>query len=243
MASEVSSLEDQAQKFAQSLTATVHAVDPDCEPFTAKYVEGAPRLAVRQSPSKGIPLKVDGVPFLDLKVIFECCMDSKGDYLAVEKSRIEVTPKAGSGPTFRYEYDRNYTKAPPAHMHVHAHRDAFTYLMATAGNSSKRSKRRVESGKVPSLQDIHFPLGGHRFRPCLEDILEILIEEFGVDMQPGTLKALRDGRANWRRTQARSVARDDPQSAVDVLRSLGYDVVWNRSGEEPPVRWDRLEQY
>lgn len=244
MGTDRNSLREQAQEFAQSLTATVHSVAPDCEPFTAKIVEGSPRISVRQSPREGIPLKVGGVPFLDLKVIFECCIDSKGHYLAVEKSRMEVSAKAGSGgPIFRYEYDRKYTQAPPAHMHVHAHRDAFTYLMATGGDSSKMARRRTKSDKVPSLQDIHFPVGGHRFRPCLEDVLEILIVEFGVDQQPGTLKALQDGRANWRRTQTRSVVRDDPESAVSILRELGYEIEWPRNEDEPEVRWDRLTQF
>lgn len=238
-----SSLEAQATEFAQRLTKTVHAVAPQCDPFTARNIEGTPRVSVRQNPAIGIPLTVGGSPFLNLKVDYRCCLDGEGDFLAVETSKIEVIPMAGTGPIFRYEYDRNSTKVPAAHMHVHAHRDAFTFLMAKAGSSTRRARLRADANAVPSLQSIHFPLGGHRFRPCVEDILETLIEEFGVDKQEGTLAALEAGRAAWRRTQTRSVVRDDPDSAIAVLRSLGYEVGWKLEQEPPPVRWDRLRQH
>ncbi|WGP07716.1 hypothetical protein QFE97_08090 [Bacillus subtilis] len=240
---ERTSLETQATDFAQRLTKTVRAVAPQCDPFKALNIEGTPRVSVRQNPSVGIPLAVGGQPFLNLKVDYRCCLDRDGDFLAVEKSKIEVVPMAGTGPIFRYEYDRNSGKVPSAHMHVHAHRDAFTFLMAKAGQSTRRARLRADANAVPSLQSIHFPLGGHRFRPCLEDVLETLIEEFGVDKQEGTMAALKDGRAEWRRTQTRAVVRDDPASAIDVLRNLGYDVEWASEGDPPSVRWDRLQQH
>lgn len=98
------------------------------------------------------------------------------------------------------------------------------------------------SDAVPSIQDVHFPMGGHRFRPCLEDVLHMLIEEFGIDRQSETFQALEEGRIAWRRKQARSVVRDDPESAVNALRQLGYDVDWRHESGEPPVRWDRLRE-
>src|SRR5699024_2755301 len=120
--------------------------------------------------------------------------------------------------------------------------DAFTYLMARSGTTTARSRRRLVSDAVPSIQDVHFPMGGHRFRPCLEDVLHMLIEEFGIDRQSETFQALEEGRIAWRRKQARSVVRDDPESAVNALRQLGYDVDWRHESGEPPVRWDRLRE-
>jgi hypothetical protein len=44
---------------------------------------------------------------------------------------------------------------------------------------------------------LHFPRGGHRFRPCVEDILPVLMQAFGVTPagdRREALQALADGR-------------------------------------------------
>lgn len=241
MVSEPEWLRQQAQLFAEELTRTVQAVVPDSDPFTVVITDNL--VSVRQGPREGVTLTVNGKPLLHLKATFRCCKDRDGDYLAIEKSGFEVLPLAGREPIFRYEYVRNHGKAPAAHAHVHAHRDAFTYLMAKAGRTTPRARRRASADEIPQIQDLHFPLGGHRFRPCLEDVLQTLIEEFGVDYKAGTMDALASGREAWRKKQARSVVRDDPASAVEVLQKLGYDVVWNSEQPEPTVRRDRLRQH
>jgi hypothetical protein len=181
-------------------------------------------------------------PLLTLKVVFECVLDGDQEFMAIEKSSIKVFPLTGGHPIFRYEYDRAASAVPAAHMHVHAHRDAFTYLMAKSGSGTRRGRRRSEAESVPSIDQLHFTLGGHRFRPCLEDILHMLIDEFGIDSHAETFAALEQGRAEWRRKQTKSVVRDDPESAVEALRKLGYDVTWpHGESPEPPVRWDRLQ--
>lgn len=234
-------LEEQATQFAQELTSTVHAVSPDCDSFVPIIIEGKPRVSVRQ-PREGIALHVDQKPLLKLKVLFECVLDGDHEFMAIEKSSVQVFPRTGGHPLFRYEYERAANTVPAAHMHVHAHRDAFTYLMAKSGSGTRRGRRRREADSVPSIEQLHFPLGGHRFRPCLEDILHMLIDEFGIDSHAGTFAVLEQGRAEWRRKQTRSVVRDDPESAVAALQKLGYDVSWPRAGSpEPHVRWDRLQ--
>ncbi|MFC0247381.1 hypothetical protein ACFFIO_02585 [Citricoccus parietis] len=91
------------------------------------------------------------------------------------------------------------------------------------------------------MQELHFPMGGHRFRPALEDVLEMLIDEFGIDNDQNAREALKRGRLVWRQTQTKSAVRDDPESAVEVLRGLGYDVTWRGQGSEPESRVDRLQ--
>lgn len=234
-------LEEQATLFAQQLTKTVHAVSPESDSFTARTVAGSSRFSVRQEPNQGIALNVQGEPHLLLKVSFECTLDGAQEYMAIEKSTIKVFAATSRQPIFRYEYERNAATVPAAHVHVHAHRDAFTYLMARSGTRTPRAKRRVQSNEVPKLEDVHFAVGGHRFRPCLEDVLHMLIDEFGVDTHHGTIEALDEGRIAWRRKQVRSVVRDDPESAADALRSLGYDVRWPGPEPEPHVKWNRLK--
>jgi hypothetical protein len=228
-----------AETFADELTRTTQAVAPSSSPFRAIGVSD--RLVVRQDPTEGIPLTVEGEVLMYLKANFHCTWDRGNEYLTVEKSGISVYAMKPSGqPIIRYEYERTPRGVPASHMHVHAHRDSLTYMMARAGVQSRRAESRVTSREIPSFQDLHLPLGGHRFRPALEDVLEMLIDEFGVDHEEGAIRELRDARERWRLTQTRAAVRDAPHAAVDVLRSLGYAVEWAGGGDEPQPRLDRL---
>ncbi|WP_051298166.1 hypothetical protein [Brevibacterium album] len=241
--SEIASLEEQASEFAEEITATVRAVSPGCAPFVASLVKDGRRLAVRQEPDTGIPLCVGGEALLSLKVSYHCTWDGVGSFLAIDTSTVKVfaSPQSGGQPLFRYEYERSAHSKPAARLHIHGHRDSFTYVMTRAGRTTRQSQKRVDQDRVPAMQDLHFPLGGHRFRPCLEDVLEMLIDEFGIDDAREARTVLRQGRARWRRNQVRSAVRDDPESAVGVLSALGYTVTWDREEAEPAVREDRLE--
>ena len=79
---------------------------------------------------------------------------------------------------------------PAAHIHVHAHRDGLSHALGKTGSKTKRGKARAEAREVPRMADLHFPVGGHRFRPCLEDVLEMLVTELGVDHPDGAIAAL-----------------------------------------------------
>jgi hypothetical protein len=241
--SEAASLEEQAAGFAEEITATVQAVSPGCAPFVTFLVKDSHRLVVRLHPDTGVPLHVNGEPLLSLKVVFRCTWDTADSFLAIDSSKVEVfaSPQTGGNPLFRYEYERNAHSKPAAHLHIHGHRDSFTYVMTRAGRATKLARKRMEQDVVPSMQDLHFPLGGHRFRPCLEDVMEMLIDEFGIDNAGEARAMLRAGRVRWRRAQVRSAVRDDPESAVEVLKALGYSVAWDREADEPALRSARLE--
>lgn len=167
---------------------------------------------------------MDGTQILALKVEYACCLDRQGEHLAVETSSIAVFAgeKPDREPLLRYEYVRDpQGTIPAAHIHVHAHRDAFTAAMVRSGKATTRGAERASSTGVPSIKEIHFPVGGHRFRPSLEDVLEILIDEFGIDSPVDFRQKLRAGRRDWRRIQTKAVVRDDPESAIEVLTALG----------------------
>lgn len=142
-----------------------------------------------------------------------------------------VGAKAAGEPLFRYDFDRSKVDSlPKAHLQLHAHRDALAYVMAMSGKSTSKGKHRVhqvEGGGrsgFSKMSELHFPMGGDRFRPALEDVLDMLINELGVDCEQGWKLALRDGRRTWREVQARAVVRDSPELAARVLESLGYTV-------------------
>lgn len=90
---------------------------------------------------------------------------------------------------------------------------------------------------------LHLPLGGPRFRPALEDVLEMLVVEFAIDRSAEWRSSLREGRSLWRDTQLRAAVADNPEAAVEALTELGFSVEWLGSTEEKPgLRSQKLEQ-
>lgn len=241
-------LDEQAAGFAHKLTSTVSALVPTCPPFKARAIaksDGGEGFTVRQDPPDGISLTVEGEPLLRLLVSFKCSLDREGHYLTVDASAVKVLADGQSSePLFRYEYDRDAVEdMPAAHIQVHAHRDAFAHVMNRAGTATARGKRRANLGKMARLEDLHLPVGGHRFRPCLEDVLGMLVHEFGVDSTANGRRALQNGREEWRRTQIRSAVRDAPQEAVAALRDLGYAVNLEPGRDHPLENTTRLRDF
>lgn len=242
--------ERQALEFARDVSATTRSVLGEAtEPFQARGVsyDVKANVVVRQDSRRGLELTVDSVPVLRLKASLSCTWDHRQAYLAVEKSRFEVLALADSEPLFRVDYLRSPEgTVPSAHLQVHAHRDAVSHAMTICGQGSRRSKRRGRSAeqarRIPRLAQLHFPLGGHRFRPCIEDILEMLVDEFGVASEPGALQAIAAGRARWRRNQLGAAVRDSPETAVRILEELGYVVTPPPAGPAPE-RENKLQAY
>ncbi|WP_240649499.1 hypothetical protein [Streptomyces sp. Z26] len=80
------------------------------------------------------------------------------------------------------------------------------------------------SRKLPKLSEMHLPVGGHRMRPALEDVLLFLQREFAIDTAQGWRAVLDEHLCNWRDLQLKSAVRDNPEAAAEVLRLLGYQV-------------------
>lgn len=194
----------------------------------------------------GIVLTINGEPALVLNVSYKCKWDHAGKYLAVDAATWSVASLDIAEPLFRYEYVSSQPAAlPAAHLHVHAHRDEAVYTLFRAGVGRPGSRGRAvlsARSNLPRLSDVHFPLGGDRMRPCLEDLLQLLIEEFAIDHNDGAAQALAEGRARWRRHQTGAAVRDAPEVAARVLRELGYSVAPPSTGVRPE-RIDKLTRY
>jgi hypothetical protein len=109
--------------------------------------------------------------------------------------------------------------APRAHWQFHAERGSLTHLLTLA------HEYRPKDAKNPhTLSKLHFPVGGERFRPCLEDVVQFLIEECGVDRRRRWRAAVDAGREEWRRLQFRTAVRDLQEDAAEVLRREGWKV-------------------
>jgi hypothetical protein len=204
------------------------------------------RVIVRTDRNAEIPMSVNGEDALRLVVEYTCEWDHSQAFLAVRKASLAVSCVDVSEPLFRYEFVDAMSGGsfPAAHIHVHAHRDEFVYALFRGDHRKGRVRRNKvlanEGGKMPALSVVHFPVGGARMRPALEDVLQMVIQEFGVDAADGSQTVLDEGRARWRRHQAATLTRDAPAEALRVLRDLGYECTWTAEGPEPSERIDRL---
>lgn len=215
--------------FASDLDSVVRGVVPTaCDCFVVRgHQHPEPHVQVRQGDERGIPLTVDGVVVLRLRATFRCTWDHTGRHLAVRRSTVAVSAEGTDEPLFRYDYDApSDERVPAAHLNVHGHRDELVFAMMAAGHRLRGQARTsaLRRGRDPRVSTLHFPLGGHRFRPSFEDVLEMLVREFGLDVRPGWRAAVCSGRTRWRGVQLRAAVRDDPAAAADALRDLGYAV-------------------
>lgn len=246
-------LAEHAEAFATELTGTFRGVlGPSAPEFVAETSpkrDGATtRLLVHPKDSVDICLEIDGSHALTLVCDYHCVWDHQATYLKVTKANIHVRPAADSTPLFRYEFEDGMRAAfPCAHLQVHAHRDEFLYAMLRArrGKPAARAKAAVGDSKAsaPRLSNLHFPLGGPRMRPCVEDVLHMLMSEFGIRTEPGAQDVIDEGRARWRRRQIAASVRDAPAEVVRVLREeMGYTVE-EPAGGTPGERLDRLIRF
>lgn len=170
-----------------------------------------------------------GGSLAELGVIYKLCVDSFSDYLAVEHSSFVLKAKVDRAPIFRWDYDREPHSKPSSHVQITAHRGALSHLLS-----------RLNHATPHSMESLHLPMGGDRFRPCLEDVVEFLIRDCGFPGADGWKAAVQSGRAKWRRIQTRVAVRDSPAEAVAALEAMGY-VVQPPPGGKRAERIDKLE--
>lgn len=229
-----------AGEFGQELQQLLDAVlpyeegaDPDLRQVTTTASGLA--FAVELGTAKGkkaqvIALLRQGRKVAELFVLIRLVADSADRYPAVDKSKFEL--RVDRHPLLRLDFDRDMHTAPGCHWNVHAERGTITSLLA-----------RNNPGHSGELCKLHLPVGGARMRPCLEDLLQLLVEEFRFDSVPGAIKAIQGGRVRWRRRQLAAMVRDDPEEAARVLEDeLQYEVTPPISGARA-VRFDRLQRW
>jgi hypothetical protein len=216
------SLEEQSVRFATELQETLDGVLPGERRVISQRSEAGDRYVVRPE-GKSVPLYVDGQHLADLLPVIFLQLDRVGEYLKAVRSDFEIRSVLDSRPLVRLDYRADMNRAPVAHWQVYAERGAFSHLLARAHAVDANRVR-----KPHDLSSLHFPIGGERFRPCLEDLLQFLVEECGVDKLPGWTEMLQKGRESWRRRQLGAIVRDAQLEAAATLRRYGWTV-------EPPA--------
>lgn len=240
-------LEQEAEGFALQLMERLARVLPSGDlGFTCEAIrkpDGTTRMAVASAQPGGLVLTIDRIPRLQLEVDFNLIHSPESEKLTVVRSTFLARSHDTPRPLFTFDYVRDAgSQVPAAHYNFHFEHGEITAELLAAG-AQKRGKihrRKLEQGKPPLLRDVHFPVGGHRFRPCLEDVLEMLILEFGIDVRPTAGTAIREGRARWRAIQTRAATTDDPASALEALRELGFEITPPHMGNVS-TRLDRVE--
>ncbi|MGW3821842.1 hypothetical protein ACWEAF_05910 [Streptomyces sp. NPDC005071] len=225
-AEEAKALDALAEGFADQLTTLTRGVLGEDTPRFHAINMGS---KVRVSPItddevvQRIPVRIGGEPRLSLGVRYFCCWDGSSTFMATDQADVHVFYEGVPDPLLRYEYVRNSKEPPGAHLQVHAHRDEMAYLLRLAERG--RPKQGLKKNKLPRLSEMHLPVGGHRMRPALEDVLLFLQREFAIDTATGWKTVVDEHLQAWRLMQLRTAVRDAPDTAAQVLRGLGYSVV------------------
>ena len=108
-----------------------------------------------------------------------------------------------------YDYERDKPDDyPDAHLQICATSDAWKQVGVRTDGSDRL------------LERMHLPVGGRRFRPTLEDIVEFLITEKLAQPKDGWKQAVDDGRESFRQKQLRAAIRRDPATARAELTQL-----------------------
>lgn len=170
-------------------------------------------------------LKNGESPWIWLNVYFKVTLKNQS-YLTVDSSAMSlIIDESSRRPVFRVEFDRDRGVEPTdevtgvhsrnaAHVHIHGASPDLSYIHGRNGLP-----------KVRALEEHHFPVGGRRFRPTLEDFIEfIYLEEIVLELKEGWRDVLRKHRTNWLDIQLRAAVRENPHIAVEKLIEMGYSV-------------------
>lgn len=176
--------------------------------------------------AKTKPIKLEtGRPFahLWLNVGFNLRLDVD-DHLTVFKSVFGVNSGADADKElFRFDYDRTKSNYPDSHLQIFGYNQALNDLFTALGLPKARTEH------------LHFPMGGRRYRPTVEDVLEFLILQGLVQKSEPDLEAARAlldaSRSTFHRIQLAAAIRRDVPTALEALDKLGYDVVPRKSTE------------
>ena len=203
------------------------AIDTDVR-FEAEFKEDGRRAGIEASRSyagsMAFPLvrteEDRAAPALLLRARYVVEMARGGEYPRVVTSTIRLWVDVTGGrkkhrPLVRLEYDR-YPRAADraaAHVHLHANSPEMAWVFGSSGRAA------------PDLHALHFPVGGKRFRPTLEDFLLFLDrEKLYTDLKPDWKYEVLRSLDEWKQRQAATTVKKYPETAIRVLEELGYTV-------------------
>jgi hypothetical protein len=143
-----------------------------------------------------------------LDVGYRLRLDDERRYLAVAASFTSIFAADDDKSCLcRFDYERGKRDYPETHLQVYGESRA---LASWTG-----------APKTRQLDRLHFPVGGRRYRPTLEDVIEFLVTEGLADPRERWEDVLRIERDAFQRIQLRAAVRRDPETARAVLIDHG----------------------
>ena len=212
-------LERQAREFAGEIAKALNGTVTDGIRLSI-FMNTGGRAVIGYRANKNKPLGEPVVLTLSrapgrlcMNVLHTLDLDESGTFLTTNKSTYTLREINSDTPIVTYDYTRNPpNKYPEAHLHVHGRSDAMRSMLIRCGRKSDK----------PS--DLHLPVGGRRFRPSLEDLIEFCILERLVTPREGWKQSLEEARGRYRERQLRAAVRRYQPQAADVLRREGWRV-------------------
>ena len=212
-------LQRQARDFAVEISTALNGTVTDGVRLSV-FMNASGRAVIGYRANKNSPLgepivlTVSRAPGrLCLDVLHTLDLDESGEFLTTNKSTYTLKEIDSNTPIATYDYTRDPpNEYPEAHFHLHGESDAMRSMLTRCNRGSDK----------PS--DLHFPVGGRRFRPCLEDLIEFCILERLVTPREGWQESLEESRDRYRERQLRAAVRRYPAQAAQVLRRGGWDV-------------------
>lgn len=102
---------------------------------------------------------------------------------------------------------------PGCHLHVHGDRDDLDHIYLGDARDSRK------------LRDLHLPVGGKRFRPTLEDLIEFVVTEEMAKPHKGWADVVAEHRQRWYEIQLKAAVRRQQDVAAESLRAAGWGLI------------------
>ncbi|MDT0381615.1 hypothetical protein RM572_22910 [Streptomyces sp. DSM 42041] len=170
----------------------------------------------RSNPTQptGFPLGIDNKkPRVWMSLSYQVRMDDEQCYLAVHSSYCGIFAEADLSTCLcHFDFEREKEHYAGAHLQVHGSSPALDKL-----------NRGHDVGRT--LDKLHFPVGGKRFRPSLEDVIEFLVSERLVDAREGWEQVVEDGRDQFQRQQLKAAMRRNTAVVQAWVRDHGQAMV------------------
>lgn len=212
-------LQQQAKAFAGELTATLNGTVTDgirlsvTMDASGRAVIGY-RLSKDDLHGRAIDLTLGRSPAqLRLRLHHTLVLDESGQHLTTDKSTYTLVAADSDSAILTYDYVRKPPNPyPEAHLHIDGKASGLQHML----DECDRPKSRPA--------DLHLPVGGRRFRPSLEDLIEFCVLERLVEARDRWRIALDASRDRFHTQQLRAAVRRNPGQAAELLRSEGWAV-------------------
>ncbi len=212
-------LKNQAKQFAGEMSALLNGTVTDGIRLQAirnrqGYAVLGYRVSSRNPRGDAVPLTCTRSPaMLSLRVLHSLGLDDNSRFLTTIRSSYTLLTADDDTRIATYDYVRTPPNCyPEAHPHIDGEAQGLQQLLNACG--------RIKSRAV----DLHLPVGGRRYRPSLEDLIEFCILEDLVTPRPGWQDKLNASRNRFHIQQLKAAVRRNPQEAAETLRDDGWSV-------------------